>query len=69
MNDLENINRLLKPIAYLNATLINVFIENWQGQKIIDSSERVFESAYDLYKITIVVARLQYHDAFLFMKT
>lgn len=69
MNDLENINRLLKPIAYLNATLINVFIENWQGQKIIDSSERVFESAYDLYKITIVVARLQYHDAYLFMKT
>ncbi|XP_011878576.1 PREDICTED: odorant receptor 67c-like isoform X1 [Vollenhovia emeryi] len=43
----ENVNGILKPIAYLNGLVINVFFENWQGQKIIDSSEKVFESAYN----------------------
>ncbi|XP_011878575.1 PREDICTED: uncharacterized protein LOC105567915 isoform X3 [Vollenhovia emeryi] len=47
INDMENLDRILKPIALLNGVLINLFFENWQGQKIIDSSERVFESAYN----------------------
>ncbi|XP_011643798.2 LOW QUALITY PROTEIN: uncharacterized protein LOC105431362 [Pogonomyrmex barbatus] len=49
INNSENITRItliLKPAAYLNGLLINIFFENWQGQKIIDSSEKVFESAY-----------------------
>ncbi|XP_019698031.1 odorant receptor 67a-like isoform X2 [Harpegnathos saltator] len=43
----ENINRVLKYASYLSALLVNTFFENWQGQKIIDSSEKVFESAYN----------------------
>lgn len=42
----ENINQVIKHTAYMNVLLINIFFENWQGQKIIDSSEKVFESAY-----------------------
>lgn len=52
INNTENVSRLLKPAAYLNGLLINVFFENWQGQKIIDSSEKVFESVYVLYNIS-----------------
>lgn len=51
INNTENISQFLKPVAYLIGLLINVFFENWQGQKIIDSSEKVFESAYVLYII------------------
>ncbi|KAL0111615.1 hypothetical protein PUN28_013064 [Cardiocondyla obscurior] len=47
INNTENIKGLLRPVAYLNGILINVLFENWQGQKIIDSSERVFESVYN----------------------
>ncbi|XP_071646264.1 putative odorant receptor 85d [Temnothorax longispinosus] len=56
----ENINRLLKPTAYLNGLLINVFFENWQGQKIIDSSEKVFKSAYnsEWYNMPIAARKL-----------
>ncbi|CAL1677723.1 unnamed protein product [Lasius platythorax] len=43
----ENINDFIKHSSYLSALLINIFFENWQGQKIIDSSEKVFESAYN----------------------
>jgi len=52
ISDVENVDRLIKPAALLNGVLINVFFENWQGQKIIDSSEQVFESAYVLYNIS-----------------
>lgn len=44
-----NINHLVKHFSYMNGLLINIFFENWQGQKIIDSSEKVFESAYVLH--------------------
>ncbi|XP_012529132.1 odorant receptor 4 [Monomorium pharaonis] len=40
-------NYIIQTIAYLNFILLNIFFENWQGQKIIDSSEKVFESAYN----------------------
>ncbi|KAF3054401.1 Odorant receptor 123 [Nylanderia fulva] len=42
-----NVHHLLKYYSYLNGLLINIFFENWQGQKIIDSSEKVFNSAYN----------------------
>lgn len=48
----ENISHLLKPAAYLNGALISLFFHNWQGQKIIDSSGTVYESAYVLHKIS-----------------
>ncbi|XP_032686502.1 uncharacterized protein LOC116851312 [Odontomachus brunneus] len=47
ITNMEDINRVLKHASYLSALLLNTFFENWQGQKIIDSSEKVFESAYN----------------------
>ncbi|XP_071646088.1 odorant receptor 9a-like isoform X7 [Temnothorax longispinosus] len=60
INNTEDINRLLKLSAYLNGVLINVFFQNWQGQKIIDSSEKVFESAYnsEWYSMPIAARKL-----------
>ncbi|KAL6268723.1 hypothetical protein P5V15_001851 [Pogonomyrmex californicus] len=63
INNSENITRItliLKPAAYLNGLLINIFFENWQGQKIIDSSEKVFESAYnsEWYNMPIATRKL-----------
>ncbi|XP_072757394.1 uncharacterized protein [Anoplolepis gracilipes] len=43
----NDINNLIKHSSYINIITINIFFENWQGQKIIDSSEKVFESAYN----------------------
>ncbi|XP_011698992.1 PREDICTED: odorant receptor Or2-like [Wasmannia auropunctata] len=59
VNDVENIN-FFKPAAFLNGVLINVFFENWQGQKIIDSSEQVFNSAYNTewYNMPIATRKL-----------
>ncbi|XP_018354336.1 PREDICTED: uncharacterized protein LOC108755680 [Trachymyrmex septentrionalis] len=37
----EDVNHLLKHTSYLSALLLNTFFENWQGQKIIDSSEKI----------------------------
>jgi len=51
IKSVQDINHLVKLFAYLNATLFATFFINWQGQKIIDSSEKVFESAYVLYNI------------------
>jgi hypothetical protein len=69
LNDLEvSVNTVVRTTAYLNAVLFNVFFENWQGQKIIDSSERVLNSAYVLYNIkngTFVKARV----TLVYMKT
>ncbi|XP_025995229.2 odorant receptor 63a-like [Solenopsis invicta] len=60
LNDIGNIDRILKPIAYLNGALFNVFFENWQGQKVIDSSEKVFDSAYNTewYNMPIAARKL-----------
>ncbi|XP_018403548.1 PREDICTED: uncharacterized protein LOC108780367 [Cyphomyrmex costatus] len=41
----EDVSYLLKHTSYLSALLLNTFFENWQGQKLIDSSEKVYESA------------------------
>jgi len=46
---MENISGDINNYVYVNGLLLNVFFENWQGQKIIDSSEKVFKSAYVLY--------------------
>ncbi|XP_067209661.1 odorant receptor 4-like isoform X3 [Linepithema humile] len=45
--NVDNSNDLVKYICFINAIIINIFFENWQGQKIIDSSEKVFESVYN----------------------
>ncbi|KYQ51667.1 hypothetical protein ALC60_09205 [Trachymyrmex zeteki] len=45
INNGQDVNQLVKLIAYLNGTLFTIFFVNWQGQKVIDSSEKVFESA------------------------
>ncbi|KAG5313117.1 OR67C protein, partial [Acromyrmex insinuator] len=47
IKNVQDVNRLVNLFAYLNAVLFTVFFVNWQGQKIIDSSEKVFESAYN----------------------
>ncbi|XP_012529128.1 odorant receptor Or2 [Monomorium pharaonis] len=51
---------IVKAVAYLNFVLINVFFENWLGQKIIDSSEKVFESVYNAewYSMPIITRKL-----------
>ncbi|XP_011057947.1 PREDICTED: uncharacterized protein LOC105148130 [Acromyrmex echinatior] len=56
----EDVNHLLKHTSYLSALLLNTFVENWQGQKIIDSSEKVYESAYNAewYKMPIAQRKL-----------
>ncbi|KAG5322967.1 MOS1T transposase, partial [Pseudoatta argentina] len=56
----EDVNHLLKHTSYLSALLLNTFFENWQGQKIIDSSEKVYESAYNAewYKMPIAQRKL-----------
>lgn len=36
------------PGLFFNALIINTFFENWQGQRIIDSSGKIYESAYVL---------------------
>ena len=46
---MENIGGGINNYVYLNGLLLNVLFENWQGQKIVDSSEKVFKSAYVLY--------------------
>ncbi|XP_012231990.1 odorant receptor 4-like isoform X2 [Linepithema humile] len=60
MTNTQNINRTLKNLSYMNAILMNVFFENWQGQKIIDSSEKIFESAYNVewYNLPIAARKL-----------
>jgi len=47
----DKINSFLKPVSYLNGLLINAFFENWQGQKIINFSQKIFQSAYVSYNI------------------
>ncbi|XP_011702784.1 PREDICTED: putative odorant receptor 85d, partial [Wasmannia auropunctata] len=56
----EDINHLLKHVSYLSALLLNTFFENWQGQKLIDSSEKVYESAYNAewYRMPIAQRKL-----------
>ncbi|XP_067209620.1 odorant receptor 63a-like isoform X2 [Linepithema humile] len=55
-----NINRFLKHAAYMNGLLINIFFENWQGQRIIDSSEKVFASVCNIewYNMPIAARKL-----------
>ncbi|XP_011691621.1 PREDICTED: odorant receptor Or2-like [Wasmannia auropunctata] len=60
INYTENANRLIKPVLFLNTVFFNAFFENWQGQKVIDSSERVFESVYNTewYSMPIAARKL-----------
>ncbi|EZA47889.1 hypothetical protein DMN91_002858 [Ooceraea biroi] len=60
VTNMGGINNLLRPASYLNGLLINVFFENWQGQKIIDFSEKIFESAYNTkwYNMSIATRKL-----------
>lgn len=46
LTNTEDMNRLVKYILFLSAAIINAFFENWLGQKIIDSSEKLYEYAY-----------------------
>ncbi|XP_025262516.1 odorant receptor 67c-like [Camponotus floridanus] len=56
----ENINNFITYCIYMNALLINIFFKNWQGQKIIDSSEKIFESVYNSkwYNMPIATQKL-----------
>ncbi|KAH0946201.1 hypothetical protein HN011_010167 [Eciton burchellii] len=56
----DKINNLLKVASYLNAVFINIFFRNWQGQKIINFSEKIFQSAYNTewYNMSIVTRKL-----------
>ncbi|XP_032686501.1 uncharacterized protein LOC116851311 [Odontomachus brunneus] len=55
-----NISRVLQHSVYFSGAIINAFFENWQGQKIIDYSEKVYESAYNAqwYKMPIAARKL-----------
>ncbi|KAG5332664.1 OR67C protein, partial [Acromyrmex heyeri] len=60
IKNVQDVNRLVNLFAYLNPTLFILFFVNWQGQKIIDSSEKVFESAYnsEWYNMPIAARKL-----------
>ncbi|KYQ50202.1 Putative odorant receptor 67a [Trachymyrmex zeteki] len=62
VNNMENVSlsRGINHIVYLNGLLLNVLFENWQGQKIVDSSEKVFESAYNTkwYNMPVAARKL-----------
>ncbi|KAG5332666.1 OR67C protein, partial [Acromyrmex heyeri] len=60
IKNVQDVNRLVKVFAYLNEILFTLFFVNWQGQKIIDSSEKVFESAYnsEWYNMPIAARKL-----------
>lgn len=59
MTHKENITRLLPYASYLDALMVNMFFENWQGQKIIDCNEKVHESAYVRYNIRNILFSVQ----------
>ncbi|XP_025264840.1 odorant receptor 67c-like [Camponotus floridanus] len=56
----ENINNFITYCIYMNGLLINIFFKNWQGQKMIDSSEKIFESVYNSkwYNMPIATQKL-----------
>ncbi|XP_025264857.1 putative odorant receptor 85d [Camponotus floridanus] len=56
----ENINNFISCCIYMSGLLINIFLKNWQGQKIIDSSEKIFESVYNTkwYNMPIATQKL-----------
>ncbi|KYN26704.1 Putative odorant receptor 67a [Trachymyrmex cornetzi] len=60
INNMENVSGGINNYIYLNGLLLNVLFENWQGQKIVDSSEKVFESAYNTkwYNMPIAARKL-----------
>ncbi|XP_025156084.1 putative odorant receptor 85d [Harpegnathos saltator] len=43
----ESMSRVLRHCIYFSGSVLNAFFENWQGQKIIDYSEKVYEAAYN----------------------
>ncbi|XP_020285681.1 uncharacterized protein LOC109855631 [Pseudomyrmex gracilis] len=55
-----DVGLIVHHVSYFNGLLFNVFFENWQGQKIINSSEKVFESAYNTkwYNMSIATKKL-----------
>ncbi|XP_011065515.1 PREDICTED: odorant receptor 67a-like, partial [Acromyrmex echinatior] len=60
INNMENIGGGINNYVYLNGLLLNVLFENWQGQKIVDSSEKVFKSAYNTkwYNMPVTARKL-----------
>lgn len=42
----KDMSRLVQCAIFFNAMVINAFFQNWQGQRIIDYSEKVYEYAY-----------------------
>ncbi|XP_028045659.2 odorant receptor 67a [Monomorium pharaonis] len=60
INDTENIGRLMPYGTYLSGLVLNTFFENWQGQKILDCNEKVYNAAYNLewYKMPIMSQKL-----------
>ncbi|XP_025156087.1 putative odorant receptor 85d [Harpegnathos saltator] len=38
---------VLRHCVYFSGAIVNTFFENWQGQKIIDYSEKVYKAAYN----------------------
>ncbi|KYM86179.1 Putative odorant receptor 67a [Atta colombica] len=60
VNNMENVSGDINNYVYLNGLLLNVLFENWQGQKIIDSSEKVFKSAYNTkwYNMPVAARKL-----------
>ncbi|KAG5344791.1 OR63A protein, partial [Acromyrmex charruanus] len=60
INNMENISGGINNYVYLNGLLLNVLFENWQGQKIVDSSEKVFKSAYNTkwYNMPVAARKL-----------
>ncbi|XP_020285593.1 uncharacterized protein LOC109855577 [Pseudomyrmex gracilis] len=60
ITNMEQVNHLLKYSIYLDGLLINIFVENWLGQKVIDSSEKVFDAAYNAewYNMSVTTKKL-----------
>ncbi|XP_032686520.1 odorant receptor 9a-like [Odontomachus brunneus] len=48
ITNIEDMNRASQYFIYLNGILLNTFFENWQGQRIIDSNEMLYQSIYKM---------------------
>ncbi|XP_032686505.1 odorant receptor 67a-like [Odontomachus brunneus] len=58
--NIDDPNRFSQNCVYLSETLLNMFFENWQGQKIIDSNEKLYHSIYNMkwYEMSLAAKKL-----------
>ncbi|XP_032686524.1 odorant receptor 49a-like [Odontomachus brunneus] len=60
ITNIYDLNRLSQSCLYLSVCLIGTFFENWQGQKVIDSNEKLYHSIYNMkwYEMSCATKKL-----------